>query len=74
MHDALSRTLRRIGRENAEEYKDVGKVSIVEVNTTDAFSDVLVQIFALRLIERGTRIAYCERPSEILAAHRFNQP
>ncbi|MGH3654590.1 DUF4062 domain-containing protein [Glutamicibacter sp.] len=54
MHDALSRTLRRIGRENAEEYKDVEKVSIVEVNTTDAFSDVLVQLFALRLIERGT--------------------
>lgn len=54
MGKGLNQTLTSLGEEVAYSYDDVKTVSFAKVESQDTFSDVLVQLLALGLVERGT--------------------
>lgn len=51
---AVSSVLRRVAATVAYEDKNVAKVNEMEITSSDPFGDVLIQLMALRLVERGT--------------------
>lgn len=54
MSKAVELVLRRAGATTAREDDDIETIHELKISTIDVFSDVLVQLLALRLIERGT--------------------